>query len=101
MNTKHYTNDRKRREAIIKNVIGEGKEVETFTVDRGHKNGPELHTITTTGIIIIRNARTKKIITKLIARPAQIKRYFKVITDTIQKIIDLAIMHTRLGYNTY
>lgn len=101
MNTKHYTNDRKKREELIQNVIGEGKEVETFTIDRGHRNGPELHTITTTGIIIIRNAKTKKIVTKLIARPAQIKRYFKVITEKIQKIIELAIMHTKLGYNNY
>lgn len=101
MNTKHYTNDRRERENLIKTVIGEGKEFQTFTVDRGHRNGPELHTITTTGIIIIRNARTKKIITKLIARPAQIKRYFKVITEAIQKIIELAIMHTRLGYNNF
>ena len=90
MNTKHYTNDRQKREEIIRNVIGEGKEVETFKIDRGHRNGPELHTITTTGIIIIRNARTKKIVTKLIARPAQIKRYFKVF-DTREKDINTRI----------
>lgn len=99
MDTKHYTNDRRTREEVIQKVIGEGKEFQTFVIDRGHKNGPELHTITTTGIIIIRNARTKKIVTKLIARPNQIKRYFDQITEAIQKIIDLAFQHTRLGYN--
>ena len=101
MKSKHYRNDRKERENLIHNVIGEGKEVATFKIDRHHKNGAELHTITDTGIIIIRNAKTKKLITKLIARPNQIKRYFKVITEAIQKIINLAFEHTRLGYNYY
>lgn len=101
MNTKHYTNDRQTRENLINTIIGEGEEFKTFKVDRGHRNGAELHTITTTGIIIIRNARTKKVVTKLIARPGQIKRYFETITEAVQRIIELAILHTRLGYNYY
>ena len=99
MKSCHYRYERKKREQLIKEVIGEGKAFQTFTIDRGHENGAELHTITTTGIIIIRNARTKKLITKLIARPAQIKRYFTIITEAIQKIIELARIHTKLGYN--
>ena len=67
--SKHYLTDRSKREALIK-TIGEGKIIATFTVDKHHRNGPELHSITDTGIIIIRNKRTKKMITKLIARPA-------------------------------
>lgn len=99
MNTKHYTDDRRLREEVIQKIIGEGEEFQSFVVDRGHRNGPEIHTITTTGIIIIRNARTNKTVTKLIARPNQIRRYFNQITEETQKIIDIAFQHTQLKYN--
>ncbi len=96
--SKHYLTDRSKREALIK-AIGEGKIIATFTVNKHHRNGPELHSITDTGIIIIRNKRTKKMITKLIARPQQIKRYFKTVNAEVEKIIKLAQKHTNLGYN--
>jgi len=96
--SKHYLVDRSKREELIQ-TIGEGKVIATFTVDKHHRNGPELHSITNTGIIIIRNKRTKKMITKLIARPAQIKRYFKTFPKELEKILALAQEHTNLGYN--
>lgn len=76
MTSKHYTNDRQKREKVI-NMIGQGTPVATFVVDRGHRNGAEIHEITNTGIINIYNQRTHKLITKLIARPGQIRRYYK------------------------
>jgi hypothetical protein len=82
------------RERLIKE-IGIGKEIATFRVDKGHPNGAELHTVTTNGIIVIRNERTNKMITKLIARPNQIKRYG--IED--KKVIEIARKHQTLGYN--
>lgn len=90
MNSKHYTMDRKAREQVIRS-IGEGNIVATFTVDRNHPNGAELHKITDTGIIIICNKRTNKMITKLIARPGQIRRYYKngkAPKNLIEKAID-------------
>lgn len=96
--SKHYLTDRAKREALIQ-MIGEGKVIATFTVDKHHRNGPELHSITDTGIIIIRNKRTKKMITKLIARPAQIRRYYKTVPAELNKVITLAQEHTNLGYN--
>lgn len=96
--SKHYLTDRSKREALIK-TIGEGKIIATFTVDKHHRNGLELHSITDTGIIIIRNKRTKKMVTKLIARPQQIRRYFKTVNAEVEKIIKLAQEHTKLGYN--
>ena len=99
MNTRHYTNDRAKREEIIR-TIGEGQDFQEFIVDRGHKNGAELHVITTNGIIKIFNVRTKKLITKLIARPGQIKRYYY---GTIYKmpfdIINKAREHEIAGLN--
>lgn len=94
MTSKHYTDDRKIREELIQK-IGLGKEIGTFRVDKGHPNGAELHTVTDTGIIIIRNERTHKMVTKLIARPNQIKRYG--IKD--KNLIEIARKHQILGYN--
>ena len=98
MTSKHYTKDRQIREAIIRQ-IGLGEEVITKEVDRGHPNGAELHTVTTTGIIIIRNKRTNKMITKLIARPSQISRYFDTETKEVRELKRIAQMHKELGYN--
>ena len=100
MTSRHYNMDRVEREKLIK-TIGIGEEVVTFRVDRHHINGAELHTITTNGIIIIRNERTNKLVTKLIARPNQIKRYFEddEIDERIEKIIEIAFEHMKKGYN--
>lgn len=98
MVSKHYNKDRIRREQLIKE-IGIGKEVATFRIDRNHPMGAELHTITTTGIIIIRNERTHKLVTKLIARPNQIRRYFPKETEIVKSIIKIAIVHQQMGYN--
>ena len=98
MTSKHYTKDRQIREAIIKQ-IGLGEEVATFEIDRGHRNGAELHTVTTTGIIIIRNKRTNKLITKLIARPSQISRYFSIQTNEVRELMKIAQKHKEMGYN--
>lgn len=100
MTSKHYTNDRAKREEII-NKIGQGQEVYTFIIDRGHRNGAEIHAITTTGIINIYNQRTKKLVTKLIARPGQIKRYFaegKAPKNILKKTIDNTVNNC---YNLY
>lgn len=90
MTSKHYTNDRQNREQVI-NTIGIGKVVARFVVDRGHKKGAERHEITDTGIIVIYNNKTNKMITKLIARPGQIRRYYKegkAPKNLIEKAID-------------
>ena len=93
MTSIHYTKDREDRENRIK-MIGYGKAVAQFVIDRGHKNGPEIHEITDTGIINIYNERTKKLVTKLIARPGQIKRYF------INEVIPAGLLE-KAKYNSY
>ena len=106
-NTKHFNNDRTARESVIKHVIGYGHPVAEFIVDRGHRDGAERHEITDTGIINIYNARTGRLVTKLIARAGQITRYFRY-TDTYRKVYDraniaelkaIANKHEALGYN--
>lgn len=90
MTSKHYQIDRVKREEII-NMIGTGYVVKSVIIDRGHANGPEIHEITSTGIINIYNKKTHKLVTKLIARPGQIRRYYKngnAPRNLIEKAID-------------
>lgn len=72
----HWKFERKQREQLIR-CIGQGKVIEEFYVDRGHPNGAELHRLTDTGVVLIYNALTWKLITKIIARPYQIERYYR------------------------
>lgn len=88
----HYRRDRKYRERRIKR-IGDGEIYAEFIVDRGHENGAEKHVITTNGIIIVYNANSGKLVTKLIARPGQIRRYFAE-GEAPAEIIEAAYQHT-------
>ena len=100
MMSRHYSEDREAREAIIKK-IGMGEVVASFRIDRGHRNGAEIHKITNTGIIIIYNERTGKMVTKLIARVGQIRRYYKdgkAPRYLIEKAVDNTVKHS---YNEY
>ena len=67
-----------------------------FTVDKGHKNGAEIHVITENAVICIYNQRSKKFITALIARPAQLERYGVIIPEFV---IRRAMVHVSMGYN--
>ena len=97
MNSKHWKADRQRRSQIIAQ-IGMGQVIKEVTIDRGHINGPEIHKITSTGLIVIYNKRTGIMITILIARPNQIRRYYAE-GEAPQNIINLAMEHMRAGYN--
>lgn len=101
--TNHYNNERYNREKFIDKYIGDGYIVDGFVVDKGHINGVEVHSITENAIIIIHNYRTGKLITKLLARPQQIKRYYETTgrkhPPEYNDILALAREHNILGYN--
>lgn len=98
MTSYHYTNERGDREYIVKS-IGYGNIIDKFEVDKGHRNGPEIHEISDTGIITIYNKRTRKMITRLIARPGQIYRYYAQTGRKAPKdVMKLAEQHAKLGY---
>ena len=63
----------------------------------GCKNGPEIHEITDTAIINIYNKRSHKLVTKLIARPGQIRRYYN--GNAPQEILEKAFENMKKGYN--
>lgn len=98
----HYITDRALREQKIKE-IGLGKVLDSFNVDKGHRNGPEIHVVTSTGIIIIYNAWTHVMVTKKIARPRQIENLYMDKYNSTSKIpqnvLDLARYHQRMGWN--
>ena len=98
MNSNHWTKERINRNKVIKE-IGEGTLIKKVTIDRGHKNGPEVHCISDTGIITIYNANTHKMVTKLIARPGQIKRYYSEGETVPKALIELATLHQKMSYN--
>lgn len=93
----HYTEERRERERLIEK-IGIGTIVKSVIVDRGHVNGAEIHNITSTGIIVIQNQRTKKVVTKLIARPGQIRRYYNN-GEAPKNLIEIAFEHQKNFYN--
>ena len=99
MTSTHYGMDRLEREQLIAS-IGEGHVCASFIVDHGHKDGPEKHCITDNAIIIIYNAITEKMVTKLIARPGQIRRYYPE-GNAPENLVRIAREHTWAGYNEY
>lgn len=100
MDTMHYTKDREIRQMLI-NSIGYGNTLLIIhDIDKGHYNGMERHEVTDTGIVFIYNERTGNLITSLIARPAQIQRYYSMIGKTAPAwLLTIAEEHTRKGFN--
>ena len=98
MTSRHLERDRKNRKELIE-TIGHGNTIKTVVVDRHHKNGPEIHEISDTEIITIFNQRTKKMITQLIARPGQIKRYFTENEIIPMELLDIARQHQKMRFN--
>lgn len=76
MNNKTFHIDNER---LVRSHVDVGFQIvlAAFVVDRGHKDGNEIHFITSKGMIYIFNERTHRYVTVLIARPHQFLRYFK------------------------
>jgi hypothetical protein len=95
--TKHLNNSRKKRFDMAVNLNkhkdGSNAEVDKiFFVDKGHKDGPELHCVTKKGIIFILNERKyenndRSFITVLLARPNQVIRLYEECNLEIPKSI--------------
>ncbi len=101
MVSKHYKSERYRREKFIdKYLNGGGKVIDSFIVDNHHPNGLERHDVTENGIIVVYNVKSNRLVTKLIARPQQIKRLYhnsgKVVPEWL---LNLCGWHESLRYN--
>lgn len=95
INTKHIQ-ERTERLNVVSD-LGTYNIVNSFKCDKGHPNGAEIHIITDNGLIVILNYNTYKLVTILIARPQQIKRYYEAcnitIDDKILNVCNLCYQH--------
>ena len=96
MVSKHYKDERQAREDAIRK-IGYGTVIKTVLVNHPVA-GLQIHRITDTGIVLVYNKDTHKLITKLIARVGQIKRYYPN-GDAPKDLLDKAFQHQQLGLN--
>ena len=95
--TSHAVNRSHRLQVAERLIIEESaKVVKIAVVNKGHKNGNEIHIVYNNGIVKVYNARTHKFITVLIARVPQIERYNIKVTKTMQNKIK---SHVKNGYN--
>ena len=95
--TSHAMNRSKRLQVAERLIIEESAKVlKIAVVNKGHKNGNEIHIVYNNGVVKVYNENTRKFITVLIARVPQIERYKVKITKTMRKKIDL---HIKQGYN--
>lgn len=101
MVSKHYKSKRYKREKFIDRYLnGDGKVIDSFIVDKGHTMGLERHDITDNGIIIIYNAESNRLVTKLIARSSQIQRYYhNSDREPPLWLLNLCRWHESLNYN--
>ena len=101
ISTIHFGYERTERLNKVLDIIGGyGKSLNSFIVDTAHPNGNEVHTITDNGIIIIQNERTNRLVTILIARPNQIRRYYEYgIPIEVYSVINKCKMYQERGYN--
>ena len=95
--TSHAVNRSKRLQIAERLIYEESaKVVRIAVVNKGHKNGNEIHLVYNNGIVKIYNANTRKFITVLIARVPQIERYKIKVTRTMRNKIK---SHIKNGYN--
>lgn len=95
--SKHvYT--RSKRMKIISNLITSenGKICKIWLVDTGHRNGLEIHVVYNNGVCLIYNSNSHKLITGLILRPQQVKRYDITLTKCMLKKVK---KHLENNYN--
>ena len=101
MVSQHYKGKRYKREKFIEKYLGgDGKVIDSFLVNKGHKDGMERHDVTENGIIVVYNAASGKLVTKLIGREGQLRRlYGNIGREPPKYLIELARWHKDLGYN--
>ena len=95
--TCHGVNRSKRLQVAERLIIEESAKVlRIAVVNKGHKNGNEIHLVYNNGVVKIYNANSRRFITVLIARVPQIERYKIKVTKTMRNKIK---SHIKQGYN--
>ena len=96
-NTSHVVKRSKRLQIAERLIYEESaKVVKIAVVNKGHKNGNEVHLVYNNGVVKVYNENTRKFITVLIARVPQVERYNVKVTKAMRKKIE---SHIAKGYN--
>ena len=72
-------------------LYGAGEYLDAFVVDTGHRDGLEVHIVDSIGVIHIFNKESKRYVTILSGRPAQIKMYYEQLGLEIDDAVEDAI----------
>lgn len=83
--TAHVREDRLKRIERIRRCIGFGEVIRQVVVDTGHPRGLELHVLTDSGLVLVFNERSRRLVTILIARPAQVRRYYEPFGEIVPR----------------
>lgn len=98
----HFRLDRRERLDRIRHSVGFGHVVRQCLVDTGHPAGCEIHALTDTGVVVVVNARSHRLVTMLVARPAQVRRYYEPFGEEVPKeLIGRAYENTCLHHWNY
>lgn len=98
--TAHMSEKRKERFKLAKKYNNDAPIDRTFLVDKGHRDGPELHSVSKNAVIYIINANTKRFITVLFARPNQVDRLYKECGLNLpEEIYERALYYQKNGIN--
>ena len=96
--TKHIAERTKRIALVERLLINENaKPCGAYIINKGHRDGYEIHVIYNNGIIRIYNQKTGRHITDLIARIPQVERYGIKVTKTMRRKIRT---HMKAGMNS-
>ena len=83
--TSHAVSRSKRLQIAERLIIEESaKVVKIAVVNKGHKNGNEIHLVYNNGIVKIYNANSRRCMTVRVARVPQIERYKIKVTKTMR-----------------
>ena len=95
--TSHAVNRSKRLQIAERLIYEESaKVIKIAVVNKGHKNGNEIHIVYNNGVVKVYNENTRKFITVLIARVPQVERYNIKVTKAMRNKIK---SHIKQGYN--
>lgn len=86
--SRHLCRERRERIVRIQREIGFGRIVRQCLVDTGHRAGLEVHVLTSTGIVLVLNARSGKLVTVLVARPGQVRRYYEPFGEEVPEELE-------------
>lgn len=94
----HYSKDRQVREKVITEMIGNGKIIKTVTMQEKNRSFPATYQISDTGIVTILDVSMTMIITRIVASPNRLRRYYQN-EPLPEKLLKNAINNVRKGYD--